>query len=296
MDTVVNYTVFHVMPWGPSYALYFFLIGISAGAFILSMMPHVCPGQDKYLPLSKTAWVVSFVLLVISGPILIFDLTMPARFIHLFSPNYMHFSSPLMWGTALLLGMGLFSILYGWALFTNNQLIKFFGMIGGIFALGFPIYSGFDLAVQPGRPVWNSAVIPPLFLILSLSSGVGFVSILGYFTNKEKLGAEMLGGLRNILLFSAVVTFVFLLSQSVVLAYGGAEENTSLSLIYAQYGFLYWGLGWLIGTIIPLAILIAPRFGASTNGIAIASVLMILGSYSLRHVILVSGQIIQQVF
>lgn len=296
METVVNYTVFHVMPWGPAYALYFFLIGMSAGAFILSMLPHVCPHEEKYMPLSKTAWLISFVLLLITGPILILDLTQPARFIHLFFPNYMHISSPLMWGTLLLLGMGLFSILYGWALFTKSKQVRLFGMIGGLFALGLPLYSGFDMAVQPGRPIWHSAVISPLFLILSLSSGVGFVSLIAYLINKESLNNELLEGIRNILLFSAVATFMLLLSQSVVLAYGDSEEYASLMLIYSHYGFLYWGLGWLLGAIIPLVILLSPRFGATINGIAIASVLLVLGAYSLRHVILISGQIIQQVF
>src|SRR3989338_10318786 len=102
MESIVSSTVFHVIPWGASYALYFFLIGMSAGAFILSMLPHVCPGEGKYMTLSKTSWVISFILLLITGPILIFDLTTPGRFIYLFFPNYWHMSSPLMWGTLLL--------------------------------------------------------------------------------------------------------------------------------------------------------------------------------------------------
>jgi len=296
MESIVSSTVFHVIPWGASYALYFFLIGMSAGAFILSMLPHVCPGEGKYMPLSKTSWVISFILLLITGPILIFDLTTPGRFIYLFFPNYWHMSSPLMWGTLLLMGMGLFSILYGWALYTQNPLVKLFGTIGGLFAIGLPIYTGFDLAVHPGRPVWHSAVISPLFLILSLSSGVGLVSLIAYFINKDALSKELLEGLRNILLFSATATFVMLLAQSVVLAYGGEEEHYTLTLIYANYGFLYWGISWLLGTFRPLGILLAPRFGASTNGIAIASALIILASYSLRHIILLSGQLIQQVY
>lgn len=296
MESLVNYTVFHVIPWGASYALYFFLIGMSAGAFILSMIPHVCPGEGKYMPLSKLAWGISFILLLLTGPILIFDLTMPGRFIHLFFPNYMHMSSPLMWGTLLLLGMGLFSILYAWALYTQNPLVKVFGIIGGLFALGLPIYSGFDMALQPGRPIWHSAVIPPLYLIVSLSSGVGLVSIIAYVINKEALNKDILEGLRNILLFSAAATFILLLSQSVVLAYGGEEEYSSLTLMYSHYGFMYWGLVWILGTIVPLAILLAPQFGASLNGLTIASVLIILGAYSLRHVILLAGQIIQQIY
>ena len=152
------------------------------------------------------------------------------------------------------------------------------------------------MAVQAGRPVLHSAVMPPLFLILSLSSGVGLVSLIGSIINKEALGKEVLEGLRNILLFSAGATFILLLSQSVVLAYGGSEDSATLSLIYSNYGVFYWGLGWVLGTIVPLIILLAPKFGASINGIAIASVLMVIGAYSLRHVLLIVGQIIQQVY
>ncbi len=296
METTVQYTVFHLIPWGSAYALYFFLVGMSAGSFLLSAAPHMCPNEGKYMPLSKTSWVISFILLLVTGPILIFDLTMPLRFINLFLPNYMHLASPLMWGTLLLMGMGLFSLLYGWALFTKNPQVKTFSVIGSLFAIGLPVYTGFDMAVQPGRPVLHSAVMPPLFLILSLSSGVGLVSLIGSITNKEALGKEVLEGLRNILLFSAGATFILLLSQSVVLAYGGSEDSATLSLIYSNYGVFYWGLGWVLGTIVPLIILLAPKFGASINGIAIASILMVIGAYSLRHVLLIVGQIIQQVY
>ena len=44
-------------------------------------------------------------------------------------------------------------------------------VLGSLLAVGLPIYTGFDLTVHQNRPVWNTPLMPVLFVALSLVSG-----------------------------------------------------------------------------------------------------------------------------
>ena len=51
-------------------------------------------------------------------------------------------------------------------------------VLGSLLALGLPIYTGFDLTVHQNRPVWNTPLMPVLFVALSLVSGAAVASFL----------------------------------------------------------------------------------------------------------------------
>src|SRR4030043_407788 len=68
---------------------------------------------------------------------------------------------------------------------------------GSLLALGLPIYTGFDLTVHQNRPVWNTPLMPILFVALSLVSGAAVASFLA--GKSEKL----LVMLRRFMLLSA---------------------------------------------------------------------------------------------
>ena len=46
-------------------------------------------------------------------------------------------------------------------------------VVGALLALGLPIYTGFDLTVHQNRPVWNTPLMPVLFVALSLAFRCG---------------------------------------------------------------------------------------------------------------------------
>lgn len=297
METLTQFRVFHEVPWGIEIVLYFFFIGISVGAYFISILPSVF-GRKQYENLSKMSWIVSFILLAVCNVILIFDLEQPMRFINLLNPAYLHLSTaPLAWGTLILLGYGLFVVLYAWGLFTEDEgKAKTFGAIGGIFALAIPVYTGFDLAINQRMPMAHSGLVPVMFVALALSSGVGVVTILAYIRGLlggEELGEDQISGLRNILLWSVGAVFVMTIAQSVTLVNGGAYEETTFWIIAKQMGGMYWWLGFILGTIVPLIILLLPQIGGTVGGMAVASILMVIASYAYRYVIIYASQIVQ---
>lgn len=280
-----EYTVFHTMAWPSAYAIYFFVIGISSALFFFSALSWYWEG---YKPLREKSFYASFVLLVFGGLLLISDLSQPMRFLNMLNPAYLNFTSPLAWGGLNLIVFGLVSVLYFFMMRKGDETnSKRLAVIGSVLALGLPIYTGFDLTVHQHRPVWNTPLMPVLFVGLSLLSGAAVATFMA--KGSEKLTAA----LRKMMLWSAGAVGAMLISLLGTTAYGGVgAELTYMYLTSGALGMIFVGLGIIAGTAVPIALLLAP-FGRQQMGMMVASVLILVGGMALRYSILYGGQIVQ---
>ena len=71
-----DFNIFHHMPWSSTYSIYFFIIGISAALFFMSALSWYRDGIQDRCGTARS--IVSFVLLAVSGLLLIGDLSQPA--------------------------------------------------------------------------------------------------------------------------------------------------------------------------------------------------------------------------
>lgn len=280
-----EYTVFHTMAWPSAYAIYFFVIGISSALFFFSALSWYWEG---YKPLREKSFYASFVLLVFGGLLLISDLSQPMRFLNMLNPAYLNFHSPLAWGGLNLISYGLVSVLYFFMMRKGDEgNSRRLAVIGSVLALGLPIYTGFDLTVHQHRPVWNTPLMPVLFVGLSLLSGAAVATFMA--KGSEKLTAA----LRKMMLWSAGAVGAMLISLLGTTAYGGVgAELTYMYLTSGALGMIFVGLGIIAGTAVPIALLLAP-FGRQQMGMMVASVLILVGGMALRYSILYGGQIVQ---
>lgn len=283
-----DYVVFHTIAWPSTYAYYFFVIGMSAALFFLSALSWF---REEFKILRTSAFYLSFVLLVVGGLLLIADLSQPLRFIYTLNPFFWNMTSPLVWGSILLVLFGAVSVGYFLAMRKGDEKTsRLLAVIGSLLALGLPIYTGFDLAVHQHRPVWNTPLMPVLFVALSLISGAAVASFLA------KGETKLLGMLRQIMLWSAGAVGVMLISLIVTTAYGGsAEELTYMFMTSGTLGTVFIGLGVVLGTAAPIAVLLAP-FGRQQFGMLVASALLLVGGLALRYSILIGPQIVQTFF
>ncbi|MDX9767126.1 MAG: NrfD/PsrC family molybdoenzyme membrane anchor subunit [Ectothiorhodospiraceae bacterium] len=279
-----DYDVFHTVAWPSAYAWYFFAIGISSAMFLFSGLSWF---KDTFKPLRMTGALISLALLVLSGILLIGDLSQPGRFWHVINPGYWNMTSPLVWGSILLMAFGVVSILHLQMIRTNNEATgRLLACIGIALAIGLPTYTGFDLSIHQHRPVWNSSLMAPLAVALSLISGGAVASFLA------RGNEALMGALRQIMLWSAVAVLVMLISVMVTTAYGdSASELTYYLFLTGTMGFAFVVLGVLAGTVAPLAILLAP-FGRTQGGLMIAGALILVGGAALRYAIMVAPQIV----
>jgi formate-dependent nitrite reductase membrane component NrfD len=283
-----DYTIFHHIPWGGAYAIYFFTIGISAALFFFSALSCF---REEFKPLRRKAEVASFVLLLVSGGLLVGDLSQPLRFLYAINPLYLNFASPLAWGALNLAAFGIVSVLYMVVIKKGDEaLAKKLAVIGSLLALGLPIYTGFDLTVHQNRPVWNTPLMPVLFVALSLVSGAAVASFLAAGE------ARLLAALRQIMLWSVGGVAVMLISLMGTTWYGGVgQELTFMALTSGSLSMSFLWLGVILGTAVPIALLLAP-FGRQPNGVMLSAALILVGGMALRYSILVGGQIVQTYF
>ena len=285
-----DFNIFHHMPWSSTYSIYFFTIGIAAALFFFSAKSWFPTGQ-AFTPIRTSAAYVSFALFGLSGLLLISDLSQPLRFLNIMNPAYLNFTSPLAWGGLNLISFGIVSVLYIMAVRKNDAAkAKLFGVIGAVLALCLPVYTGFDLTVHQNRPIWNTPLMPVLFVALSLVSGAAVASFLAGGK------ADTLARLRTYMLWAGGAVAVMLVALLGTTWYGGVgQELTFMFMTSGMPGVVFVGLGILLGTAAPIAVLLAPM-GRQQQGIALAAFLMLVGGMALRYSILVSGQIVQTYF
>lgn len=284
-----DYVWFHDVSWHATYAIYFFVIGILAGLSFLSYGSWRTPALR---PLREKAAYGSFVLLGIGGLLLIADLSQPLRFLNILNPAYLHFTSPLAWGALNIVAFGICSVLYILELRKGEESErgKWLARATALLALGLPVYTGYDLTVHQSRPVWNTPIMPVLFVALAIASGSAVGALL------TGANAEAQKVLREYMLWSAGAVAVILVSIMGTTNYGGsASELTFMIMTTGTMGLLFIGVGFLAGSVAPAVMLYAPM-GKSQGVLMISALLILAGSAALRYVILMGPQQLQTLY
>lgn len=283
-----EYVWFHDVSWHSSYAIYFFVIGVCAG---LSFFSFLSWHRPELAALRKPAAYGSFGLLLVGGLLLVADLSQPLRFLNVLNPFYLQFSSPLAWGSLNIVLFGIASLAYLLMLRRGDEKrSRLLALAVAVLAVGLPIYTGYDLTVHQSRPLWNTPVMPVLFVALAMASGAAACSLLAG-ANQEAQHT-----LRQFLIWSVGAVGVVLISIVGTTSYGGsAEWLTFLLLTSGTMGAIFIGLGIVAGTAAPFALLLAPA-GRQRSGLMVAALLVLVGSAALRYVILMAPQHAQTLY
>lgn len=284
-----EYVWFHDISWHAPNAFYFFVVGILAGLSFLSYRSWI---QPELRPLREKTAYASLVMLGIGGAILNSDLSQPFRGINTLNPMYMNFTSPLTWGSLIIVSFGGCSVLYSWVLFKKQEKYgKLLAILAALLALGFPIYTGYDLAVHQSRPMWNTPAIPVLFIALALASGAAAASLLtGAHEAAQKL-------LRQYMLWSTAAVVLILISILGITYYGGAAEELTFSILTTgTMGLIFVGFGVLGGVTLPLVLLLVSKGQTNRGLLMLSAVLILIGSAALRYGILMAPQVVQTLY
>ena len=303
--------------WGILPAIYFYLTGLSAASFVISTLANVF-GIVRFKAVGRIGAALAPLCLAIAPVLLIADLESPQRFWYLIRYNFFpHFqpTSPMAFGTWLLSLYPLDAVVYAYFLFTENQrMAKIFGLIGIPLAISVHGYTGFILAVVPGKPLWNTALMPFLFLISAMVSGYALVILVSilkekYVSNSQKLSKRYSQYLKRfnqffppierdviVVLTKHLIGFIildlFLIFSEVMVMLVSTEESyhTVLSLLTGEFSPLFLGIEILLGSFIPLFILSYSKTKGMLKWQAVASVFVLVGIMTMRYVVLVAGQ------
>jgi len=293
MDVNIIYNIEHEMPLGIPIATYFYLTGLSAGSFIISTMAYGF-GMVKFKPLGKIGVVMATCLLMIAPMILLIDLEQPLRFWHLIL--YLRITSPITWGTFLLTLYPMNCIVYGYFMFKGDlKRTKIFGLIGIPLALMVHGYTGFILALGKARVLWNTAIMPPIFLVSAMVSGLAMmilvVIVKDFIIRKGKdPNRDLIYALGKFLVASIVLDLILIgIDLSVLLTSTMEAYKAALMLLNGQFSFLFLGVELILGAIIPLLLFLSPFTKRWIPAYVIASILVMVGIFAMRCIMVIGG-------
>ncbi|MCL5961786.1 MAG: polysulfide reductase NrfD [Chloroflexi bacterium] len=293
-EVSVIYNVIHEPPLGVPIAVYFYMTGLSAGSFILSTLAYAF-GVSKFKPLGKIGIVVAVILLALAPLNLIADLGQPLRFWHLFP--YLNVTSPITYGSFLLTLYPLNGLIYAWFMFSgNHKMTRTFGLIGIPLAISVHGYTGFILAMSKARALWNTALMPMLFLVSAMVSGIALMLLVlvihgRFFTKEKQVNKDLAVTLGQILMASILVDLFLIFSDIAVLLTADSEAREAAMLILTlNFSPIFLGVEIFLGSIIPLVLLSLPQTRKKVLPISIASALVMIGIFAMRYVMVIGGQ------
>lgn len=289
--------------WHWEVPIYLFLGGMVAGIMIVAaLLERFWPDvADKRI--SFIAPIASFVLLSLGMVALLFDLELKLhvfRFYLAFKPT-----SPMSWGSWILmlaypaiilwwlgsLGqerkerlfayrfLGLLSPFCKWAEDNRQMVIQWTAGIG--VSLG--IYTGILLQAYLARPLWNSALLGPLFLVSGISTGTAFLML---WRTNEKTHDMLVRWDIWALSIELLLLTLFLMNK----AMGTGSHLASFKLLVGgPYTGAFFALVMGAGILVPL-FLEWRELKHKAHSRYLVPALVLVGGFALRAVLVAAGQ------
>ena len=292
--------------WGAPIAMYLFLAGLGAGAFVAAtaagrMAPQAKRTVRAGRVIALGAVAVGLVLLMVDAK---GGFLHPWRFALLLG----NVQSVMTWGVVFLAAF----VVIAAVVVVRDLLRKSvpFGLeaTGCGFAIAVAMYTGVLLGVVKTFPLWNSAVLPFLFLVSAMSTGVCAVFLFARLVCPNEV--EKLAFLEHVhgwlpwvetVLVVALLFFVGLSSE--------AGAASVAALLTGQWALVFW-LGFVVvGLALPLVLHLAQgrvgagvrdACGAEVHGVcpqvengracgAVSDVATIVGGFLLRYLVVMAA-------
>ena len=298
MESKVIMNAFHHVAWGAPISVYFWLVGASAGSFVISSLGWVF-GVRRLKPLSLFACNTAIVLLLIVPIVLIWDLGKAWRFWYLLLPGYWHATAPMAWGTVLILTYPMAMIVYSWCIYKHNERwARIFGIIAIVLAISTHWYTGVVMELNPSRHLNHTAMAPLLFLTGAFISGIGLLIVLLWIRDmfrppEKRVDWTLIEDMARLMTYGIVFDMFLIFSEFLQMTYGNEDEATILyDVLLGVFRFPFLWLEIVIGLIIPFIILVTP-LKRSKAMVILASFLVAIGVYGMRIWWVMGGQYLQ---
>ena len=280
------------VPWGLWVAAKIYFVGLAVGASLLAWV--ICAFDIRPLrPLVRIALLVSAATMISGLLVISFDLGHMFRLYEVFTrPNP---ASLLAIATWLSMGYLIYVLIGLGVTFKSGQAEgggRLLGWIGIFFAVAFSGANGAEFATLISNPYWHSALGPILSIGGALLSGVALVLAAGalFLPDSADPGRVLKILSRTVIGLILLVLLLEWSEFSVAMWYSRGEAYGLLSsVLFGPYWYVFWIFHILMGSIIPLILLLSgpgQRLAAGLGGALVAVTYM---AVRLNHVI--PGQI-----
>ncbi len=178
---------------------------------------------------------------------------------------------------------------WAWTLFHQvaawaNRASRVLACLSALLGTGVGFYTGVLLSTLPARPLWNTAILAPLFLVSGLASGGAFLCLFLPAEEHQRLAPASLSfcGVELLLL----AAFVIFLSSG-----NAAAQRAGALMFSGTFSWVFWGLIILAGLVLPAALeqLELMHYRLPFGQGRVPPVLKLAGGLALRFVIVYAG-------
>ena len=333
--TAVNELVQPVWPvaWSLAIPQYFFMTGVSAAAFLVSSLTYAF-GDRRFKPIAGLSLVVALTVLLVAPLNLVADLGQTGRFYELFFAT--HATAPMSWGVyllttypALILAELLFAfrgafvaraagargvvarayrlLALGHRAFTpadaerTHAISRRLALLGIPWALSVHGYTGYILGVMKARPLWHTALMPIVFLVSAMVSGVALMILVTAVVQRfdsaaARVDRGVLEGLARLLAAFVVADLVLrLFWYTIQWLYGVEAYGAVVRHVFVDSFWSAVVVETVLGLLLPLAVAATPALRRRPPLLYAAAALAVLGVWVFRWDTVIGGQLIPKV-
>ncbi|BCB28470.1 oxidoreductase [Sulfurimicrobium lacus] len=280
--------------WGLPHVFAVFLIVAASGVLNVASIGSVF-GKPIYKARAPLSGLLAIALLAGGLTVLMLDLGRPDRLIVAMT----HFNFKSIFALNVILYTGFFAIVatYLWTMMERKMygFSKYVGFSAFIWRIALTTATGSIFGFLVARQAYSSALLAPMFIIMSFSYGLAVFIIVQSFMyawNGMKLDLAILRRMKNLLATFVGAVMYFTIVYHLTNLYFAKQWDFERFILLEGGVFttLFWVGQMLIGTLIPLALLLHPTLGTRCKTVVWAAGMIIVGGFAQLYVIIIGGQ------
>ncbi len=309
--------------WHWQIPLYLFVGGMAAALIFFSAYFFIRGRGNELITSVQIAPIIAPFIIVLGLLALLLDLRHPAYFWQLYTT--IRFDSPMSWGAWTLGIIMPLSII--WPLTYLKEIKEYFkesgekvvGLINWIentiqkikplksiiewftvnryflawaniiLAVILGVYTGILLSAFNARPLWNTSLLGPLFLVSGLSTGAAVIMWMSR-TKKERLIFSRI----DLLLIAIELFFIIHLFMG-FLASSAVQIEAANLFLGGEFTAIFWGGVVLVGLILPAILETMELYGFHIP-ISIPALLILVGGLLFRFIMVEAGQVTRYLY
>ena len=280
--------------WGLPHVFAVFLVVAASGALNIASMASVF-GKTELKPLAPLSALLALALLLGGLTVLMLDLGRPDRLI--VAITHFNFKSIFAWNIFLYSGFMGLVIAYLWTQMEPGmgRYTPLAGLFAFVWRLALTTGTGSIFGFLVARQAYDSALLAPLFVALSLSYGLAvflLVLMLACHGSGRPLGDALMARFARLqVIFIAAGLYFVLVYHLTNLYFTKHHDFERFILLDAGVvTTLFWLGQVLLGGVLPLVLLLHPRVGQMRRRIAASATLVVGGGFAQMYVTIIGGQ------
>lgn len=269
------------------------LLGVSSGAMIFAGIGEI---KGRFKNVRFILGVVAFAAVAVGGCASAFHLGHPERALHILGNVGSAFSRELFAVGAMAVVSLVYAVL---AKKSFEDAAKVFGIIGAVVGVVLPLVAGATY-VMAARPVWDTFLLPVMFLGTSVGMGFLLACALVFMKGDEddKRFALTLALAGVVVMAVAMVLYV----AWIAMAPHADESRSIMRLVAGDLALAFWLGVVVVGIVAPIAVVVLVRKKLAANGAAdsaagmlwAAFVCAIAGNVALRVIMYLVATSVEQ--